>query len=730
MVVEGILIDIIYYNEENGYVIGNLETLDDVLCVKGVVPFVKEGDRLRIEGDTDEHPFYGEQIKINRVEHVKPSDREEILKYLASGVITGIGESTAQSIVDHFGEASLEIIEKTPEKLLEISGIGDKKLEQIVMSYHEAYALRDFIMYFQSLGLTVNAAMRVHKIFGLEGVEKVQNNPYLLAAEIPGFGFKQADEIAMRMGIEMHAPFRIESGVVHLLSKTSLSGDTYMAAETLVKQTALTLQVTQDEVLMQLRDMAVRGGVYLENAEGVQRVYLPSLYYAEQQVAGKLFNLMRDVKTLTKFDTTKFIKAYEEDKGILLAELQKSALEMALSAGVFVLTGGPGTGKTTLINAMIHAYEQLGQKVVLCAPTGRAAKRMSEATLREAKTIHRLLEFQGENQFAKNESEPLMCDVVVVDEISMVDIVLMYRLLDAVKPGTHLILVGDSDQLPSVGPGAVLKDILGSDTVPNVALDEIFRQSESSLIALNAHAINQGEAPLLNQQDKDFFFINRPKTASIKTEIQNLVGKRLPEYYGFNPIEDIQILSPMKNSEAGINALNDMLQNVLNPANKEKKERHFGKKLFREGDKVMQIKNNYNLEWQTALGEEGTGVFNGDIGFITAIDENERCVHVLFDGERSVIYDFPSVDELVLAYAVTVHKSQGSEFKAVIMPIFYGPPMLMSRNILYTAITRAKSLVVLVGDRGALSDMIARNQEQNRRTGLKDKLLLYKEMML
>lgn len=729
MVLEGILSDIIYYNEDNGYVIGNLETIDDVFCIKGIIPFVKEGDRLRVAGRMDAHAFYGDQLNVTHVEHVKPSDRDEVYKYLASGVITGIGEATAELMIQAFGDQALEVIEKTPERLLEINGIGPKKLDQIVSAYHEQYAMRDYIMYFQSLGLSVAMAMRIFKVYGLEATIKIEENPYLLATEIQGVGFKLADEIAMKMGIEPGSPFRIESGILHMLMLESGSGHTYQATEALSERVSQTLRVPIEAVHMQLRDMAVKGVLTLEHSETQgQRAYLPSLYYAEQQVAGKIFTLLTGVTPIKGFYPEAFVAEYEKEKGIVLAKLQKTALSTALETGVFILTGGPGTGKTTLINAMISAYESLNKRVLLCAPTGRAAKRMSEATQREAKTIHRLLEFQGENQFGKNDQEPLSTDVVVVDEISMVDVVLMYRLLDAITPGTHLVLVGDSDQLPSVGPGSVLKDLLSSETVPHVALNEIFRQSEASLIAVNAHKINHGEAPLLNVPEKDFFFMARKRAQAVCEEIKQLVSKRLPEYYGLNPSQDIQILSPMKNSEVGVHALNDMLQAVINPPSPSKKERKFGNKLFRTGDKVMQIKNNYNLEWQGLYGDEGMGVFNGDIGYITHIDETNRSVTVLFDGERSVLYDFPSVDELVLAYAITVHKSQGSEFKAVIMPMVYGPPMLMSRNILYTGITRAKELVVLVGDKGAMGEMIARNQEQDRRSGLKDRLAFYKNM--
>ena len=490
------------------------------------------------------------------------------------------------------------------------------------------------------------------------------------------------------------------------------------------------LQVKSEDVIDQIATMTMAGSLFVELTEDEKTaVYLPSLYYAEQQVAHKLYELMRHTTKVKNHDIDYFLDQFEKTRGILLAELQKRAIEASLQNGVFVVTGGPGTGKTTIINAIIEAYESLEKKVLLAAPTGRAAKRMTETTQREAKTIHRLLEFQGESNFQKNETNPIKTDVLIIDEISMVDIVLMYRLLDAVELGTHLILVGDADQLPSVGPGSVLKDLLGSGWIDSIRLTEIYRQSEASLIAINAHSINRGEMPILNKADKDFFFISKSKSDEILNEIKNLVIERLPNYYNLNPMEDIQILSPVKGSGVGVEALNDMLQSVVNPPSKKKTEKVFGKKKFRIGDKVMQIKNNYNLEWTTKYAEEGKGVFNGDIGIITEIDESARTMTVLFDQEREVIYDFPTVDELVLAYAITVHKSQGSEFKAVIMPMAFVPPMLMSRNILYTAITRARELLVLVGDKRALSEMIQRTHEAKRNSGLKKRLLKYKDVL-
>lgn len=721
---EGVVQDIIYYNEENGYVIAVMDVGDDLLSIKGCIPFIREGDRLRVVGRIDLHAFYGEQLNVDYVEHIKPTDVEDIFKYLASGIIKGIGETTAQLMVEAFGRDALDVLQTDPEKLLSIAGIGPKKLEQIIISYKEQYELRDFIMYFQSLSISINLAMRIYKRYGHEGIVIIEGNPYILADELVGVGFKQADQIAMKMGVDFHSPFRIASGINFILNREASHGHTYCEQSHLILRTTQELSVKAEDVARQISSMAVAGTLHVENTI----VYLPSLFYAEQHVANKIYQLMANAEKSKYLDIVGFIKEFEETRGILLADKQKEAVEASLHSGVFVITGGPGTGKTTIINAIIQAYESLNKKVVLAAPTGRAAKRMTETTQRDSKTIHRLLEFQGESNFQKNADNPLKTDVLIIDEISMVDIVLMYRLLDAVELGTHLILVGDSDQLPSVGPGSVLKDLIDSDWVDSCRLTDIYRQSEASLIAVNAHMINKGEMPLLNKADKDFFFISRGRADDILNEIKNLVMERLPNYYNLNPMEDIQVLSPVKGSGVGVEALNDMLQNVVNPASKKKAERIFGKKRFREGDKVMQIKNNYNLEWTTKYAEEGKGVFNGDIGFITEIDDIERTVTILFDQEREVIYDFPTVDELVLAYAITVHKSQGSEFKAIIMPMAFVPPMLMSRNILYTAITRARELLVLVGEKRALSEMINRNQEAKRNSGLKARLLYYKEL--
>lgn len=724
----GVVHDIIYYNEENGYVIAVMDVDDELLSIKGSIPFIREGDRLRVSGRLEVHNFYGEQLSVDYAEHIKPTEAEDIFRYLASGIIKGIGETTAALIVEKFGSDALEILQKDPEQYLKIAGIGPKKLEQIIESYKEQYELRDFIMYFQNIQLSINMAMRIYKRFGYDAIKIVENNPYVLADEMAGVGFKQVDQIAMKMGMDFHSPFRVSSGINYILNREASSGHTYVEQDVLIKRTAAELQVKSEEIQMQIAQMAVTGLINVERIlsenEDAHKiaVYLPSLFFSEQQVAGKLYQLMTHTVPLKITDADWFVDQFEQSRGILLADKQKEAIQASLQNGVFVITGGPGTGKTTIINAIIQAYESMNKKVLLAAPTGRAAKRMTETTQRESKTIHRLLEFQGETTFNKNADDPIDADVLIIDEISMVDIVLMYRLLDAVKLGTHMILVGDSDQLPSVGPGSVLRDLIESGWVGVCRLTEIYRQSEASLIAVNAHMINKGEMPVLNRPDKDFFFISKSRSDEILAEIKNLVMERLPNYYNLSPMEDIQVLSPVKGSGIGVEALNDMLQNVVNPPSKHKCEKTFGKKLLREGDKVMQIKNNYNLAWTTKYAEEGKGVFNGDIGYITEIDEAERTVTVLYDQEREAIYDFPTVDELVLAYAVTVHKSQGSEFKAIIMPMAFVPPMLMSRNILYTGITRARELVVLVGEKRALSEMVKRTHEAKRNSGLKQKL--------
>lgn len=766
---EGIVEDIIYYNEETGFVIAALDIGDVLLSIKGQIPFVSEGDRLRVEGYMSCHDIYGDQLVVTRAEIIEPEAQEDIYRYLASGVITGIGPATARIIVDSFGSEALDVIRNDPGRLLALPGIGPKKRDQITASFKEQDALRSIVMYFQRLSISTNLAMKIYKTYGDTAIDVIERNPYLLAESVSGMGFKQADAIAMRIGIDHHSPFRIASGILHALGVRASAGDTYAVQTELMHVVSDALSVEPEAVEAQIHNMAVLGALQLEALEEqetpLQRgdapvaVYLPALHYAEQQVAAKVCALKAAaasvetrgalvdapgdaMRSATEDDLDTWIAAYESRKGLRLAQGQKDAIRCALSGGVSVITGGPGTGKTTLINAIIEAYEQLTSAsdvaIALAAPTGRAAKRMAEATRREAKTIHRLLEFQGGppqgdvtgaegagTAFQRNADNPLDAEVLIIDEISMVDMVLMYRLLDAVELGTRLILVGDADQLPSVGPGAVLRDLIGSGVVALIRLDTVFRQGDASLIAVNAHLINRGEAPILNKSDKDFFFISDRHPDAMRKTLQELIRTRIPDYYGMDPREDIQVLSPMKGSPLGVEALNALLQDTLNPPAPEKREQIFGKKCLRVGDKVMQIRNNYMLEWQTQSGEVGSGVFNGDIGIVLDIDVDGRRLEVIFDGERTVTYDFQTADELVLAYAVTVHKSQGSEFKAVIMPLYHIPPVLATRNILYTAITRGRELVILVGDKQIMQHMIHHTHEDKRRSRLRYKLETY-----
>ncbi len=506
---EGTIEDIVFYNEENGYTVAVLDTEDLFYHIKGIMPMLSEGDKVRVSGSMVTHKIYGEQLDVKYVEHLRPSERDDVLRYLASGVIKGIGEATAKLLVDTYDVEVLDIIQYDPNRLLEVPGIGQKKLEQIVESYREQFELRDMMMYFQKLGISTTMTMKIYRALGIEAVQKVSENPYILAEEVSGIGFKFADELAMTLGVEKESPFRVKSGLTYILNIEAGTGNVYMPREALLRRASLELKVPVEEVDTVLNHYLVKGDFQLEMVGEHARIYLPSLYYAEMQVAQKLVHLMTESYPLKFKAFDPFMSEYEETKGIVLDVKQKEAVKMAIEEGVSIITGGPGTGKTTIINAIIAAYESHDKKILLSAPTGRAAKRMTEATQRESKTIHRLLEFQGEFEFVKNENDPLVADAIIIDEISMVDIILMYRLLDAIPRGTHLIMVGDADQLPSVGPGSVLRDILASELIPYVKLEEIYRQAERSLIAINAHQINHGQMPILNEKEKDFFFMSR-----------------------------------------------------------------------------------------------------------------------------------------------------------------------------------------------------------------------------
>ena len=723
-----------YHNEDNGYTVFDLvvQNEDDEICCVGYMPGLTEGESVKVAGSFVVHPIYGRQLSVESYEKKIPTTEKGIEKYLASGVIKGIGPKLASRIVERFGVNTFMVIEEYPEKLAGIRNINMEKAMKISAEFHEQAELRRALLYLQDFGISPNYALKIYKKYKENTLETVKNNPYTLADDITGIGFKTADSIAFKAGIEKDSEYRIRAGIKCCLLEASSDGQVYLPKNILINNAGELLGVPPELVENQLEVMHIGRDIRIEKIDDRILVFLYGFYRAEDYVAKKLSSLA--MNTLTgglKADglIEMAVGRLEKEKQIELAEKQKTAVEESLSSGVLIITGGPGTGKTTTINSIIHVLKYAGLSIALAAPTGRAAKRLSEATGMEAKTIHRMLgmgysvEDDKQAYFNKNEDDPIEADAVIIDESSMVDIYLMHGLLKAIAPESKLILVGDVDQLPSVGPGNVLKDIIASGAFKVVRLTEIFRQAEESAIVMNAHRINRGEYPKLNDKEKDFFFIKRQDTELLIETLVELVTKRLPGYLNCDVFQDIQVLTPMRKSELGARNLNMVLQKALNPPAPHKKEKELARGSFRIGDKVMQIKNNYNTTW-TLIDQaykkigEGTGVFNGDCGIIQDIDEDDEKLTVLFDDNRIVEYDFSQLDELELAYAVTIHKSQGSEYKAVVIPMLSGPPMLMTRNLLYTAVTRAKELAVLAGIPATLYRMVDNNREVNRYTAL------------
>ncbi|MCL2215602.1 MAG: ATP-dependent RecD-like DNA helicase [Defluviitaleaceae bacterium] len=736
---EGMMESIIYHNEENGFTVFTLRGAEEeATTCTGYLSDPRAGETLRVEGAWVQNPRYGRQLSVTKTERIVPSTLAGIEKYLASGVIKGIGAKTAKLIVARFGEDTFDVLENHPEKLSRVKGISLKRAMQLSESFHSQRDQRRAMLFLQEYGLSPAAAMKIYKRYKEETVEIVRANPYRLADDIDGIGFKTADAIAFRLGVARDSTERIAAGVRFCLWEATNEGHTYMPTNALVQQAAELLLADRIIVENELARMQMDRVIIREKVEGEDEplVFVSPLYYAEMAVARKLIALMGSPqgKPLENAFPEKdvVITALEEETDMHLSDGQRGAVLSAMTQGVLIITGGPGTGKTTAINTIIKVLEGMGHAITLCAPTGRAAKRMSEATGREAKTIHRLLEvaFISEDSrrqvFNKNQDNPIETDVLIVDESSMMDILLTKSLLDAVAEGTRLILVGDVDQLPSVGAGNVLKDLIASECLPVARLTEIFRQAAESAIIMNAHRINKGEYPALNDKEKDFFFVRRANAEGVIQTVLDLVSTRIPAYKNLGGPQDIQVLTPMRKSALGVVNLNTLLQARLNPASSRKREREYGSVIFREGDKVMQIRNNYDATWelynsQGARTDFGEGVFNGDMGIIRAIDDDEGlCVH--FDDGRRVTYDFSQMDELELAYAVTVHKSQGSEYRVVIIPVFGGPPMLLTRNLLYTAVTRAKELAVLVGDPATLHRMVDNNRVTRRYTALARRL--------
>lgn len=727
--IKGIVTEIVYYNSVNGYAVCDIETDDDTITAIGYMPYIAGGEKVTLSGEWTFHQDYGPQFKVEFFEKDMPSEVNDILKYLASGSIKGVRLATAQKIVDMYGEETLKILETEPEKLAKIQGISKKKALEIGNEFVKQQGVRNIVMYLQKFGITPASAVKVYKRYGSDAVDTIKDNPYILSDTVYNIGFKIADRIALEMGVQPNAVIRIEAAIKHVLTNATMSGHTYLPKDMLTDEVCRFLNILPEEAENVIVKMIFESNLKNEISEhNSQNIYLPKLYEAEAYVASKINKIAKNKIDNSDIDIENIIKEVEKHNNITLAEHQKSAVYCAMEKGATVITGGPGTGKTTIINTIIQIMDKIGQKVMLAAPTGRAAKRMTEVCGVESKTIHRLLEStfseaDDNMRFAKNEENPLDCDLLIVDEMSMVDILLMQALLKALKAHTRLIMVGDSDQLPSVGAGNVLHDIINSGSVSTVSLTEIFRQAKESAIVVNAHKINHGEYPEFNKEGTDFFLVKRDNAVDISSSIIELFIKRLPKAYRYNPLYQIQILSPTRKGITGVTELNNALQKVINPSDKKKREKSFKNIIFREGDKVMQTRNNYDMEWTKLDNHEetGFGIFNGDIGYIHRIDKETESATIVFD-DRLCIYEFAKMEDLDLAYAVTVHKSQGSEFDAVIMPMYPCAPMLQNRNLFYTAVTRAKKLVVLVGRESCIQAMINNKSEQVRYTGLEQKL--------
>lgn len=725
---EGVIDSIVYNNESNGYTVAKLKKDKDIITIVGYLPLVAEGQTVMVTGQWVNHPEYGQQLKVESYSEVLPESISGIEKYLSSGLIEGVGPVTAKRLVEKFGVDTLDIIEYNPEKLTEVEGIGEKKAGAIASSFQEQRELRNVMVFLQTYGITTGNAIKIYRKYGQNATNVIKENPYRLTVDVFGIGFKTADNIARNLGIEKSSRYRLMAGVKYVLTEYCGSGGhTYLPSDLLTEKCMELLDV--DKVLVEdaCVSMVLSKELIMENIGDVIAVYLMPFYYSELGVSKRILDILSANTGKLDVDMESEIKDYELEAGVELAAQQKMAIKCAVEKGVAIITGGPGTGKTTIIKCIINIMEKRNMQISLTAPTGRAAKRMTEATNREAKTIHRLLEMgytEGEESmsFLKDDSDPIKTDVVIIDEASMVDILLMNNMLKAITPGTRLIIVGDVDQLPSVGPGNVLRDLIESELLPVVRLTEIFRQSEESLIIINAHRINRGEAPYLNEKDRDFFFINASSQDETLKTILELVKNRIPRLKeGCAPERYIQVLTPMRKGVCGVYNLNASLQNVLNPPSRDKDEKKVRDFVLRTGDKVMQIKNNYNIKWEKLGGtgeREGTGVFNGDLGYIEYIDNENTAASVIFDDDKRVIYSFMDIDELEPAYAVTIHKSQGSEFPVIVIPAVWGPPMLMTRNLLYTAVTRAKEMVVVVGNKQVLMGMIGNNKITKRFSGL------------
>ena len=722
--ISGTVAAVVFQNQENGYAVIKLDSEEGgLITVVGTIPVPVAGERLIVTGKWGTHANYGRQFEAEFLERMLPDSSKEILAYLSSRAVRGIGPKTAEKIVAAFGEDSLKILERTPERLTEISGISMKKALEMGASFRQQVGVRNLIEFLAAYHIPAETAVQLYRAYGGRAMELVQENPYLLTQPQFGAGFSSADTLALELGFDGNDPRRVEAGVLFELRHNLANGHSFLPKDKLTTATASLLELEAAEVEEAMDRLCELGRIELDEIAGLQAVYLPEYYEAETYITQRILRMVSQTPQERKEVSVASIEAVN---GIRYAEKQREAICAAAQERVMILTGGPGTGKTTTLAGILTLFDQRHLQTLLAAPTGRAAKRLSELTGREASTIHRLLETQispetGEMVFMRDEDEPLKCDALIVDEVSMVDVLLMHSLLLALPQEAKLILVGDPDQLPSVGAGRLFSDLITGGAVKTICLTEIFRQAQQSLIVMNAHAVNRGELPVLTVKDRDFFFMKRRTAESVVQTIADLCARRLPENMGIRP-EDIQVISPTRKGETGTVNLNRVLQAALNPPQPSKKEKYCGEICFREGDRVMQIRNNYDILWKRPDGGSGTGIFNGDIGIICRIDPYEDQVHIRFD-DRDAVYDSDMLPELELAYAITAHKSQGSEYKAVIFAVFGGAPLLLTRGVLYTAITRARELLILVGNEEVVAQMTYNNRRDKRYSGLRWRLM-------
>lgn len=731
--VSGFVEKIKYRNEDNGYTVLSLVDAGEEYTLVGSFHYISEGEMIEAVGSMTEHPVYGEQMTVESYEIKAPEDTAAMERYLGSGAIKGIGAALASRIVRRFKADTFRVMEEEPERLSEVKGVSEKMAMSISQQVEEKKEMRQAMMFLQEYGITMNLAVKIYQEYGPRLYSVLKENPYQLADDIPGVGFKMADEIARKAGIFTDSDFRFKCGVLYILLQATANGHTYLPEEELLSQASELLKIEPSFIEKHLMDMQLDKRLVIRELEGKRIVYASLYYYMELNVAKMLHDLNIRGRMPEEEIQTQLLKLQKEEQ-IELDEKQVQAVVEAVNSGLLIITGGPGTGKTTTINTIIRFFESQEMEILLAAPTGRAAKRMTEATGYEARTIHRLLELTGVPgddrslgmHFERNEENPLDADAVIIDETSMVDIYLMQSLLKAINPGTRLILVGDVNQLPSVGPGNVLRDMIDSGSFNVVMLTKIFRQATQSDIVVNAHMINRGEQVPLGKKSNDFLFIKREDPNAIINAMITLVQDKLPGYVHAKTY-DIQIMTPMRKGAIGVERLNTILQEYLNPPGEGKAEKETAGVTYRVGDKVMQIKNNYNIEWEVRNKygipmDKGTGVYNGDMGIVREINAFSELVTVEFDEGRMVDYSFKQLEELELAYAITIHKSQGSEYPAVVIPVFSGPRMLMTRNLIYTAVTRAKSCVCLVGMPEIFGDMVNNEMEQRRYSGLKDRI--------